>query len=894
MHIVNVKLENIKSHKNSNFDFECGTTAITGENGAGKTTIIEAVAWALFDLLDYKKDDFVRRGAKKGTVQVTFESGLDERKYTVNRDTGTGYSIFDPELGTRIRDKKEDVTGFLRQHLGVEPGTDLELLFRSAIGVPQGTFTAIFLDTAVRRKEAFDKLLKVDEYRLSADKLLATARYVENQTNEVEKKIARAEGELARFELVENEHKNTVEQTAALSSVLVKLQQDAAGKRSEVGSFDAEEAALDEIRAALDKLKAEFATTEILLAQKQTEANAARLAAGKLKAVEKDYQIYLAAMAGLKNLEEQRAAREQILNELNKAETAVIRAEAEQKNLRSSLEKAESAAREAAELKPQILQQKDLEERREVLRNGQAQAKAFSGQVLALEEKLKTLRAGFGKTAAELAEAEEKSRTAAEAEALGKRETELTRRLASLQTRLESDEKFQSEIKNGLCPILSEKCLNLKEGQTLEAFVSSQFGEIRAEIALIENEHRNISGSLKTAREAGQFLRALDTLRRRQKEIEAEGLKLKEEKAAAEKHAENLPKIETELLAVEKLLGELKNPRERAEALRREAKNAPAIKENIAENEKQLGAHAEQKNALAGKLEKFAALDADWAKFSTERDRTAAAHREYVANELLAKALPEREAELEKITAESEKLKKETENAGLQFAAAATNYQAEKHQTAKAELFSLEKDLAETNTRLSITQKRQGELEKELERLREIRISMQSEFKEKERLEKIGEATKFIRDTLKEAAPRVARNYVYHVSNEANQLFREITGNPERSLKWKEDYAVMLEEGGYERPFQNLSGGEQMAAAISIRLALLKQLSDVRLAFFDEPTTNMDAERRQNLAEQISHITEKRTFDQLFVITHDDTFEEYVDNVITVGPEANEIRETLF
>ena len=173
-----------------------------------------------------------------------------------------------------------------------------------------------------------------------------------------------------------------------------------------------------------------------------------------------------------------------------------------------------------------------------------------------------------------------------------------------------------------------------------------------------------------------------------------------------------------------------------------------------------------------------------------------------------------------------------------------------------------------------------------MKHLTEIRKEMQSEFQEKERLEKISEATDFIRSTLKEAAPRVARNYVHHVSLEANQMYREITGNAEITLKWAEDYGILLEENGYDRPFINLSGGEQMSAALSVRLALLKQLSDVRLAFFDEPTTNMDAERRERLAEQISRITEKRTFDQLFVISHDDTFEGYVDNVVSVRDEG--------
>ena len=92
MHITKIELEDIKSHAHFAKEFTRGTTAITGENGSGKTTLIEAVAWTLFDLLDYKKDDFVRRGAKKGAVDVTFESGLDGREYRVHRDTGTGPS----------------------------------------------------------------------------------------------------------------------------------------------------------------------------------------------------------------------------------------------------------------------------------------------------------------------------------------------------------------------------------------------------------------------------------------------------------------------------------------------------------------------------------------------------------------------------------------------------------------------------------------------------------------------------------------------------------------------------------------------------------------------------------------------------------------------------------
>lgn len=883
MHIVDIKLENIKSYKNKDFHFARGTTAIMGENGAGKTTIIEAVAWALFDLLDYKKDDFVRRGAKKGSVHVTFESGLDERKYTVYRDTGTGYNIFDPELGTKIRDKKEDVTNFLRQHLGVESGTDLELLFRSAIGVPQGTFTAIFLETAARRKETFDRLLKVEEYRQSAEKLLTTSRYIENQLNEVEKKIARAEGELARFEAIEREYKEITAGLSELRISLEALQKEIAEKQAEAQRFEAEEANINNLRTVFEGLRSELAKSEILLGQKQNELSAARLAAEKLKTVEADNEIHLFAQAALKNLEDQRLERDKLQRELTGIETSLIRNDAERTNLVSALERAENAARELSGLGPLIVQQNELEIRRETLRNTQAQAKAYIEQAAAIDGKLISLRESFTRTTAELKEAEEKSEIAKQAEALGKREIELTNRLAGLRATLEHDENFQNQIQGGLCPVISEKCLNLKEGQTLQSFLSGQFNELRSEIKTAEQTQRELAVSLRTAREASQFLKAIDTLRRRQKEITAEGISLRKEKETAEKHFADLPKTESDLAETEKILVELKNPRERAETLKREAETVPYVREKLGEIEKSLAAFSEQKTAVARSLEVFAALDADWAKFSTERDRTAQAHREYLTNELLARSLPERAAEHEKLVNENATLRTGTESAESTFSEAAKNYDAERHQSLKAELLSAEKALAEASARLTIMQQRQNELEREIGRLEEIRISMQAEFKEKDRLEKTGEATKFIRDTLKEAAPRVAKLRVYQVSNEANQLFREITGNQIRNLKWGEDYAVMLEEGGYERPFQSLSGGEQMAAAISIRLALLKQLSDVRLAFFDEPTTNMDEVRRERLAEQISRITDNHTFDQLFVVSHDDTFEGYVDNVVTVG-----------
>ena len=74
MQITRVELRNIKNHAGAEWTFLPGLIAICGPNGSGKTTILEGIAWALFDQLEYKREDFVKRGEKKGQVTVSFVS----------------------------------------------------------------------------------------------------------------------------------------------------------------------------------------------------------------------------------------------------------------------------------------------------------------------------------------------------------------------------------------------------------------------------------------------------------------------------------------------------------------------------------------------------------------------------------------------------------------------------------------------------------------------------------------------------------------------------------------------------------------------------------------------------------------------------------------------------
>jgi len=887
MHITEVELENIKSHVDSRFEFQPGKIAITGENGAGKTSIIEAIAWAIFDNLDYKKEEFIRRGEKKGLVRVTFISSVDERKYTVLRDTDTSYYVFDPIFGAkfarqpdRLADRKEEVARFVRQHLGVEPGTDLKALFRQAIGVPQGTFTAIFLEGPAERKAAFDKLLRVEEYREGAEKLRDTARYLENQITEARVRLARMESDISRVDDAEKEIAELCLKIETLANDLKQLESLIGEKRSEVSAFDLKEKHVAELKAAADRLRSEKERADIIFRQREAERNAAKESAEKVEGVLANANRHTEVLGRIVELERERRERDAIRSELAKTEAALVNVTAEQKNIQQSLENALKAHREIEELRPKVAEQKSLQKEVETLRQRYAHSKSLSEQIAKLNENLERLREQYRQQQTKVKELESSVAMAGSVAVLEKKDAEVVRRIAAFRADLERDQKFQNEVKNGLCPILSEKCLNLTPGQTLESFITSQFSELRSKIGGLEKDKLIIDANLKTAREAEKNRALLEELKLRIAELTEEGKRLRTEKDTLEKRLEGDVETEKHLAEAEAKLRDLDNPDSRVKFLENEAGRERGLRERVTTIERNLERLESDRRLLAERLDEFKELDSQWKLLTDERDATMEAHRTFLQHEPRAKMV----AELEISFTEAQKNLDSTSVALVREESELRNavdlYDPDVHLSARAALLDLEKKNAATEAEMRASKTREQQLYADLKRLAEIREAMAGELRERERLEKISEMTGFIRDTLKESGPRVARNYVFLVSAEANQMFVDITGNVERTLKWNEDYGITLEEDGFERPFVSLSGGEQMAAALSIRLAILKQLSDIRIAFFDEPTTNMDAERRENLAQQISQI---KNFDQLFVISHDDTFENYVDSSLHLG-----------
>ena len=147
---------------------------------------------------------------------------------------------------------------------------------------------------------------------------------------------------------------------------------------------------------------------------------------------------------------------------------------------------------------------------------------------------------------------------------------------------------------------------------------------------------------------------------------------------------------------------------------------------------------------------------------------------------------------------------------------------------------------ATLNERLRLQREQLAEAQAEVARLGEVQKELVAACAERDELQEVQALLEYLRRVLRDAGPKITQALVEVISLQAARLYADIMADHSARLRWTDDYEILLAASGRERTFKQLSGGEQMAAALSVRLALLREVSDIDVAFFDEPTANLD------------------------------------------------------
>ena len=932
MKINRVRLENYRVHENLDIEFSSGINLLLGANGKGKSSILEAIGFALFGSEQRTKNtkEAITYGKKNAKIEINF-TGIDGEDYIVTRKFPRTEFKLCRVSDNFIIDAREDK---IKELCGIKG--DIKNIYDNIIVAKQNEFISAFKETPTIRERIFNKIFNTDIYadiyggygKFVVDKYDKMLSEKSTIINTIKENIEDPEeiknllkNSIEKRELLKSQYNENTEKEKIIKTQLIDLEQTKI-------SYEKNVAMENLSRNKVENLKKEILKTE----EKIAEAKNAQEICSENK---EGYDSYLILSKDiekikkdLKNAQENKniyllKEKEKIeldkkISLLNNSFTVIENKEDFEKKL--SLEKEV----ELKNLEDKFIENKELEKEynarldmiEPLIKKAQDYEKEIENKNFELEKQKLLIN-------------EKKTKI----ENLSSHYSSLKNE--NLQQQIDNFEKIKNEIQNlekknevvymqikennlaynmlksSQCPYLKEKCENLS-GVNIEEFFKERDLNLNKEKNSCNFRINELKSYLvdekKIITKLYTFNQLQDDINNLSDEIEKQNLVIENiqnirellntqyENLKLKNNFESKEQLEFEKITlVEKIKGlDIFQLEKEIDKLKNELyiykvniQKFIREKENINENRKKLEITLnelikyldENKNIIDVFNDISQALEIEENKLkSLERYKDV-----YIENFQKAK---EKDGLIEENQVLNKTLISESNNLLIKI---------QETQMIKEKLVSFDEDkLKEDEDKFNkiirdIVEKI-GQVsveidgyEKKLEKIKAQENQLKEIIKEIKIIEKKLEMATVFRNNIKIMGKEVAKNMLYKIEDIATSNFRKITGRGEK-IKWSNDdsdkYAVYLVGDDKELKFEQLSGGEQVAVAISIRSAMSNLFTESKFSIFDEPTNNLDTERRQSLADSIGEIL--KNLEQSIIVTHDDTFREMAQRVITL------------
>jgi len=574
--ITRVEIENFRSIVKGKAVITEGINFVHGPNGTGKTSLLEAMAIALYGSEwvrgRYRLGDLVRRGASSSVIRVEYV-GVDGRRYLVQRvfnaeKTLESQTYVIDESGRRVAARDREVTQFVVKTTGISMETFSELLY-----VRQGEIRDI-LRTGRKGEFKLDTLLRLD----------AIERARQDVVREALRRVgATVEGFRGRLEILNRE----------------------LGLRREE---------LDRLEGELGGVIKDLEAREVELRNVEDKLNELVIKENELKELESKYLEFKGSVESLIN-EESLLTKE--LNRLRNALEGI-------RGLEGRVRELEGLVAREGEVRDRI---KELTRKRDELRNRLALARELRRRVDSINRELDEVNKSFTELNSELERIIN----------LKPRVEELRRQLArrvSVETELEETKnelsRVNAEIEHvrtelnllsgggGKCPLcgrplsrelaqelVASRELKLRElgrrAQELTDRVNRLGGELEG-LAGVEAELRELEAELG---KEGLIRASLDDLRRRRESLISELnsiTNINEEVITKE-----LNNVETELARLDNELDSINRAKVEIAEIRGKLASAGDLETRVREIEGRLGDIARSKADLEGRVRELEA-----------------------------------------------------------------------------------------------------------------------------------------------------------------------------------------------------------------------------------------------------------------------------------------------
>jgi exonuclease SbcC len=981
MIIKNIKMENFRSHRNTSINFNKGITSIIGQNGSGKSSIFQAMNFALFAPRgnNFRIENLMQQGSASFSVELEFEmmgnSYLVKRKRFQNKTDDKLYvnGKLNAESASEINKKMEEI-------LEIDNS-----VFSNAIYIKQGEIANLIQMTPRDRKEVIGKLLGIEKYEKASEKMNIVKKSYEEM-------LFKLEGELIQEpEILENleKLKNEVSESEILKEEILKkyenLEKLKLEKNSELIQMEEKFAENNHLKENLKDVISEIKNIHLEI---QNFKNSLSLVVEESKTLsenEENYKKYLELELNIKELNNKlishksdyesynklKTIEESLIKELNNLEESLKDNKKNPDELKENLKENDEKILILDKIKEKIKELEFIEKQIYEIKIHKKTVETLFDSVKIYDDSIKTfeelkskknsyenlLKEKFDLEKKLQNETEEKTKLISELTDLKKIEEKINlenkfkekyedlsekidklneivlkkeskisetknskaelektkdschvcRSKISEEKKQELLEKYNSEIENEklsteslkkqLEIILNKKeqikvklneidSFKLKYGELKEkknyslkveesiiettgklnelAEKISEYSSLNDEISLIENKLKDLENDYKNYNYSSQFLTKND-------ESEFLNKKLELSKIIGDYDSS---KIENEKKSLENLKDELKNiiyNLEREINLKTELKN---IQNDI--------------SSKIGIVECYVKWEAEKSDFENKLSECKENYEKYMEslavlknysktysveinnlNEFLNQKIAEKQQFCEKLLETRLKIEKNIQT---------VNYNPELHENAKR---FFENILNEFNDISRTLERITSELKLKNENIIYLNKKIQNLANKKEERKKIEEFKEYLDKIKREIFSKdgfqkyLREKYIPLIQRHTNQIFQEFE-LPYSHIQLKDDYSLIVDG----LPVETLSGGEQIAVSLALRLGISKAVcNNIECIILDEPTAYLDEDRRKNLLNIFKNI---KTINQMAIITHHQELEQIADNIVKV------------
>jgi exonuclease SbcC len=304
---ISLTMEGFLSYKEpveinfTSFDLAC----ISGENGAGKSSILDGITWALFGRARKHDESVINLDAKRAEVSLVFE--YEGNQYQVRRTNPRGGTkeltlfiradqqgdtgpIWNPLTERTLRETDQKITEILR--------LDYESFVNASFFL-QGEADQFTQHTPAARKKILSQILGLEIWETYRKRASESRRRAESELNRLDGRLAEIEAELAeedqRQELLESLEKQLAEAQENRLEAERSLEKD----QSVLSSLEEQAQLVANGAARLEEKMAKLARDEVKLAQRVEEQAGYQEILDQADAIQTAFQEWQAAQESL-------------------------------------------------------------------------------------------------------------------------------------------------------------------------------------------------------------------------------------------------------------------------------------------------------------------------------------------------------------------------------------------------------------------------------------------------------------------------------------------------------------------------------------------------------------------------------------------------------------------